>query len=137
LGQLSAELVPEPVDVVTIDPSYLSLAAAAPQLLVLDFAPAADLIALVKPVYELGLATLPEDGRVIAAAVRHAADGLKTAGWLVRAAEARQSGVRGAADDIGNCSSARVCALRRDVSAVESVRSWAPRPAPRAAARAT
>ena len=94
LGQLSTGLVPEPVDVVTIDLSYLSLAAAAPQLVVLDFAPAADLIVLVKPVHELGLATLPEDDRVIAAAVEHATDGLKIAGWLVRAAE--RSPVRGA-----------------------------------------
>ncbi len=94
LGQLTTELVPEPVDVVTIDLSYLSLAAAAPQLEVLDFAPAVDLIALVKPVYELGLATMPEDDRVISAAVRHAADGLEIAGWLVNAAE--RSPVRGA-----------------------------------------
>ena len=94
LGQLTTELVPEPVDVVTIDLSYLSLAAAAPQLVVLQFAPLADLISLVKPVYELGLATLPEDDRVIAAAVWHTADGLETAGWVVRAA--KRSPVRGA-----------------------------------------
>jgi 23S rRNA (cytidine1920-2'-O)/16S rRNA (cytidine1409-2'-O)-methyltransferase len=93
LGQLNTRLVPEPVGVVTIDVSYLSIAAAVPQLAVLHLAPGADLIALVKPVYELGLATLPEDRHVIATAVRHAADGVSTAGWVVKASE--RSPVRG------------------------------------------
>ncbi|MEX2255942.1 MAG: SAM-dependent methyltransferase [Acidimicrobiia bacterium] len=52
--------VEEPVDVVTLDLSYLSLAEALPQL-ALDLAPGADLLALVKPMFELHLGSLPDD----------------------------------------------------------------------------
>lgn len=52
--------VPEPVGVVTLDLSYLSLADALPQLAI-DLAPHADLLALVKPMFELHLGALPDD----------------------------------------------------------------------------
>lgn len=52
--------IDEPVDVVTLDLSYLSLADALPQLPV-DLAPSADLVALVKPMFELHLGQLPVD----------------------------------------------------------------------------
>jgi 23S rRNA (cytidine1920-2'-O)/16S rRNA (cytidine1409-2'-O)-methyltransferase len=55
LGALSRELVPDVVEVMTIDVSYLSLANALPQLEVLAFADDAELVALVKPQFELGL----------------------------------------------------------------------------------
>jgi 23S rRNA (cytidine1920-2'-O)/16S rRNA (cytidine1409-2'-O)-methyltransferase len=61
LGILSKRLVPETVDVITVDLSYLPLAVAAPQLEVLDIADDADLVALVKPMYELGLSAPPRD----------------------------------------------------------------------------
>jgi 23S rRNA (cytidine1920-2'-O)/16S rRNA (cytidine1409-2'-O)-methyltransferase len=83
IGDLSDALVPERVDLVTVDVSYLSIAVAAPQLASLQLAPAAELIALVKPAYELGLATLPVDEHVVATAVAHAADGLVAAGWCI------------------------------------------------------
>lgn len=84
LGELGRELVPDPVEIITIDLSYLSLADAAPQLETLPVSPTADLIALVKPAYELGLGSLPRDQRVVARAVRHATAGLSATGWLVR-----------------------------------------------------
>lgn len=50
----------EPVDVVTVDVSYLALADAVPQLERLVFAPGAQLVALVKPMFELHAAQPPE-----------------------------------------------------------------------------
>jgi 23S rRNA (cytidine1920-2'-O)/16S rRNA (cytidine1409-2'-O)-methyltransferase len=55
LGALTKTTVSESVDLVTIDVSYLALADAVPQLEVVSFAPGAILIALLKPMYELGL----------------------------------------------------------------------------------
>ncbi len=53
---LAEARVDEPVDVVTLDLSYLSLADALPQLRY-----GAELVALVKPMFELHLAKLPDD----------------------------------------------------------------------------
>ena len=64
LGELSCELVPDVIDVMTIDVSYISLAMALPQLEVLAFAQEARLIALVKPMFELGLDEPPPDKRL-------------------------------------------------------------------------
>jgi 23S rRNA (cytidine1920-2'-O)/16S rRNA (cytidine1409-2'-O)-methyltransferase len=55
LGDLSRRLVPEVIDVITMDLSYLSLASAVPQLDRIAIAGDADLIVLVKPMFELGL----------------------------------------------------------------------------------
>jgi 23S rRNA (cytidine1920-2'-O)/16S rRNA (cytidine1409-2'-O)-methyltransferase len=87
IGDLNSTVVPERVDLVTVDVSYLSIAASVAQLASLRLAAAADLIALVKPAYELGLSASPEDERVIAAAVGHASDGLLAAGWCPLARE--------------------------------------------------
>jgi 23S rRNA (cytidine1920-2'-O)/16S rRNA (cytidine1409-2'-O)-methyltransferase len=78
--------VDEPIDVVTLDLSYLSIASALPQLRV-DLAPGADLLALVKPVFELQLAGLPDEpfGPLIDAIVA-AGQGATAAGWTVVAA---------------------------------------------------
>jgi 23S rRNA (cytidine1920-2'-O)/16S rRNA (cytidine1409-2'-O)-methyltransferase len=79
---LDARRVPDQVDLVTIDLSYLAIVLAAPQLGGLRFAPEAELVALVKPQYELGLEhppRLPADRR---RAVAAAADGLRAAGWI-------------------------------------------------------
>lgn len=64
LGALSRALVAEPVELVTIDVSYISLASALPQLEVLGFAADARLVALVKPMFELGLDAPPPDDRL-------------------------------------------------------------------------
>lgn len=81
LGALDTTLVPDAVEFLTIDVSYLSLARAIPQLR-LRIAPGADLVALVKPMYELGLATLPPEHR-LAEALRRAAVAIDAAGWNV------------------------------------------------------
>jgi 23S rRNA (cytidine1920-2'-O)/16S rRNA (cytidine1409-2'-O)-methyltransferase len=83
LGDLDQQIVPEPVQIITLDLSYLSLARAVPQLEALRTAQAVDLVAVVKPAYELGLGRLPVDEDLIAQAVRHATTGLVAAGWLV------------------------------------------------------
>lgn len=75
--------VNEEIDVVTLDLSYLSLADGLPQL-DLDLAAAADLVALVKPMFELHLAALPDDQRAaLPAAIDAAAAGAVAAGWTV------------------------------------------------------
>jgi 23S rRNA (cytidine1920-2'-O)/16S rRNA (cytidine1409-2'-O)-methyltransferase len=81
IGVLSAALVPDTIEIVTIDLSYLSLARAAPQLEAVAIADAADLIALVKPMYELGLARPPAEPDQQAKAVELAAAGFEAAGW--------------------------------------------------------
>ena len=81
LGVVSASLVPDVIEVVTIDLSYLSLARAAPQLETVAIAPAADLIALVKPMYELGLAGPPARADQRDKAVEVAAAAFETTGW--------------------------------------------------------
>jgi predicted rRNA methylase YqxC with S4 and FtsJ domains len=75
--------VPEPVQIITIDLSYLSLASGADQLEALRIAETAELIAVVKPAYELALGSLPRDDDLIVRAVLHAAKGLSAAGWSV------------------------------------------------------
>lgn len=93
LGDLDRGLVPEPVEVITVDLSYLALARAVPQLEPVEIAPAADLVALVKPMFELGLARPPADEARLREALRRAAAGIEAAGWAVRASI--ESPVRG------------------------------------------
>jgi 23S rRNA (cytidine1920-2'-O)/16S rRNA (cytidine1409-2'-O)-methyltransferase len=94
VARLDRGLVPDPVGVVTVDLSYLSIAALAPQLEALRFQPDADLIALVKPMYELGLAGPPDAPGLRPEAVARAARGLESHGWT--AAGSIESPVRGA-----------------------------------------
>ena len=82
LGALSRALVPDVVDVLTIDVSYLALADALPQLEVLAFAPGARLVALVKPMFELGLDAPPDDARLHEALAR-AVNAIDTLAWTV------------------------------------------------------
>lgn len=97
VGELERALVPEPVAVVTADLGYLALSDAIPQLESLDIAPDADLIALVKPTFELRrarLAAAPED---VAVATRRAAEAIKAAGWSPLGwCDALRTGRRGA-----------------------------------------
>jgi 23S rRNA (cytidine1920-2'-O)/16S rRNA (cytidine1409-2'-O)-methyltransferase len=73
----------EPIDVVSLDLSYLSLVDALPQLQV-ALAPGADLLALVKPMFELHLAALPDDQEAgLHDALATATAGVGAAGWTV------------------------------------------------------
>src|SRR5262245_49261743 len=79
------EPVPEPVDLVTLGLSYLSVAGALPHLERLAFAPGADLVALVKPTFELHRPTLAARPADMAAALRLAAGAAEAMGWTVLA----------------------------------------------------
>jgi 23S rRNA (cytidine1920-2'-O)/16S rRNA (cytidine1409-2'-O)-methyltransferase len=82
LGDLSA--VPRcPIGVVTMDLSYLSVAQAVPQLEPLTFADDADLVALVKPMFELGLEAPPEDDRSLVRALDLAVASVDRGPWRV------------------------------------------------------
>jgi 23S rRNA (cytidine1920-2'-O)/16S rRNA (cytidine1409-2'-O)-methyltransferase len=97
LAQLDSTLIPDQIDIVTMDLSYLGIARAAPQLAPLRIATDADCIALVKPMYELGLQRPPEDDATLRRAVDVAAFGLAQAGWRVVAAlRSPERGSRGA-----------------------------------------
>ena len=82
ISRLDTGLVPEPVDVVTLDLSYLAIALAVPQLGRLRFAADADMVALVKPMYELGLEHPPRARGDRRRAVASAEDGLRSTGWV-------------------------------------------------------
>jgi 23S rRNA (cytidine1920-2'-O)/16S rRNA (cytidine1409-2'-O)-methyltransferase len=69
--------------VVSIDVSYLSLSAAAAQLDRIHLAPRADLVGLVKPMFELRRATAPIDDASLADALAAAVAGVEAAGWQV------------------------------------------------------
>lgn len=95
LADLSPQLVPARIDVVTADLSYLSLARAGPQLNGrVIVAPDADLVAVIKPQFELGLPEPPTEARQLARAVEGACTGVEQAGWRVTGTE--ESPVRGA-----------------------------------------
>jgi 23S rRNA (cytidine1920-2'-O)/16S rRNA (cytidine1409-2'-O)-methyltransferase len=83
VSKLDTRLVPEPIDVVTIDVSYLALAAAVAQLGGIILADGADLVGLVKPMFELRLPTAPTDQTIVEAAIERAAIGIAAAGWQV------------------------------------------------------
>ena len=94
LGDLNRRLVPEVIDVITMDLSYLSLASAVPQLDRIAIADDADLVVLVKPMFELGLPALPEEGVLLKRAVVQAIQGIELDRWKVLAQ--MESPVRGA-----------------------------------------
>jgi 23S rRNA (cytidine1920-2'-O)/16S rRNA (cytidine1409-2'-O)-methyltransferase len=93
LGDLNTTLVVEPVDLVTMDLSYIALSRAVPQLGRIQLADRARLLALVKPQFELGLARPPSDRRSLEEALERARAGIVHAGWELGGT--RQSPVRG------------------------------------------
>lgn len=84
LGAIGQREVREPVDVITVDLSYLSIAAAMPQLEVLAISDDADLVALVKPTFELQRGRPPETGD-LSLAVTAAVDAASARAWRVEA----------------------------------------------------
>lgn len=83
LAALDAAKVPDTVDVVTADLSFLSLTDALPQLGRVRFADRAELIGLVKPMFELQLPQPPEDEPSLQRALDRARRGVEAAGWEV------------------------------------------------------
>jgi 23S rRNA (cytidine1920-2'-O)/16S rRNA (cytidine1409-2'-O)-methyltransferase len=84
VADLRPALLDEPPDLFTVDVSKLSLAAAIAQLTAnLAPAPGAELVGLVKPMFELRTAELPTTEEDFAAAVDHAATAAAEHGWQV------------------------------------------------------
>jgi 23S rRNA (cytidine1920-2'-O)/16S rRNA (cytidine1409-2'-O)-methyltransferase len=83
IGELTHALVPDVVEVVTLDLSYLAVARAVRDLEGVRLGPAAELIALVKPMFELQLADAPRDVVRLRRAVARAAAGMTAHGWCV------------------------------------------------------
>ena len=83
LGDLSAIPGDTPIGAVTMDLSYLSVAGAVPQIETMSFAPDAHLIALVKPMFELGLDAPPLDDPSLLRALDLAVAGVERAPWQV------------------------------------------------------
>ena len=83
LSELDTTLVPEPIEVVTLDLSYLSLAVAVRYLSRVQIAEGATLLALVKPMFELGLGAPPADDVQLERARRLAEQAIGAAGWAV------------------------------------------------------
>jgi 23S rRNA (cytidine1920-2'-O)/16S rRNA (cytidine1409-2'-O)-methyltransferase len=100
VGALGPVLLPEPIDVVTVDVSYLSLSAAVAQLTEsATLAEDADLLGLVKPMFELRLPTVPTDPAVLDEARVRARDGVERSGWeVVGADECPVRGHKGAVE---------------------------------------
>ena len=99
LGALTSDLVPDVVELITLDLSYLSLARAVPELDRLELTPTDELVALVKPMFELALARPPDDDAELDAAVAAARRGVEDAGWDVLAvSESPTRGGRGAVE---------------------------------------
>ena len=83
LAQLDRQLIGEPVELITMDLSYLAVADAIGQVDRQLLAPATQLIALIKPTFELHAATLANQPQQVAAAVRAAARALASHDWQV------------------------------------------------------
>ncbi len=94
VGCITRRHVPQPVDIVTIDLSYLPVADAVPQLEALEIATDADLVALVKPTFELRRGRPPVTRAELEAALRAATNAIDTGSW--RVAATRESPVTGA-----------------------------------------
>jgi 23S rRNA (cytidine1920-2'-O)/16S rRNA (cytidine1409-2'-O)-methyltransferase len=83
LAQLGPHLIGDPVNLITMDLSYLAIADAIGQVNPRVLAPAARLIALVKPTFELRAASLANQPQQVAAAARTAARALENRGWRI------------------------------------------------------
>ena len=99
VAALDTSVVPSDVGAVTVDVSYLSLTSATSQLQSLSFESGAELLGLVKPMFELRLPTIPTARPVLDEALGVAVAGVEAAGWsLVGADECPVRGMRGAVE---------------------------------------
>jgi 23S rRNA (cytidine1920-2'-O)/16S rRNA (cytidine1409-2'-O)-methyltransferase len=99
LASLSTELVPDRVEILSMDLSYLAVAKALPELTRLRFGARAELVALVKPMHELGLAQPPSDELTLTQAVQAASLAAGDCGWEIEASiRSSVTGARGAVE---------------------------------------
>jgi 23S rRNA (cytidine1920-2'-O)/16S rRNA (cytidine1409-2'-O)-methyltransferase len=97
VASLTRALIPEPIGLVTVDVSYLSLTDAVGQLERVEIAAGADLVGLVKPMFELKLAAAPTDRASLDRACEAAEDGVRRAGWdVVATSDSPVAGAKGA-----------------------------------------
>ncbi len=83
LRDLDRTLAPETLGLVSMDLSYVALAAAVPQLARLSWTVAAHMLALVKPTFELGAASLVTDPEAVTKAVAAVTTAAESTGWSV------------------------------------------------------
>ena len=99
VADLSPALIPGVVDRISVDVSYLSLSSAVGQSGLLRYAPDAELLGLIKPMFELRLPTIPTDRAVLEEARDAAVAGVREAGWAVADVdECPVHGARGAVE---------------------------------------
>lgn len=99
LGALDRQVVPEQIELITIDVSYVALARAVPQLERVEIARGADLVALVKPMFELGAGGSPLKQSELDSALERAVTGVQRVGWCVLGSfESPIAGARGATE---------------------------------------
>jgi 23S rRNA (cytidine1920-2'-O)/16S rRNA (cytidine1409-2'-O)-methyltransferase len=97
LAALDRALVPDAIDVVTMDLSYLAVADAVPQLARLTVRPRADMVVLVKPTFELRRGALAAAEADVVVAVEQASRAVTASGWdVIRMCDAPVTGRRGA-----------------------------------------
>src|SRR5688500_17187601 len=97
VAELTTELIADRIDLVTIDVSYLSLASATVQLNRVEFAPEAELIGLVKPMFELKLSTAPTEVIELHRAIGSATTAISQTPWRVAGTmESPERGANGA-----------------------------------------
>jgi 23S rRNA (cytidine1920-2'-O)/16S rRNA (cytidine1409-2'-O)-methyltransferase len=93
-SELDANLIPQAIDVVTIDVSYSPLRVIVPDITQrLQWSPAAVMVALVKPMFELQAASLPTERSDLERAVNAGQQAINSAGWHVD--QAIESPLRG------------------------------------------
>lgn len=85
VATLDHRVVPDVVDLVTVDVSYLPVADAVRSLLRLRLAPQAGLVALIKPTFELRAGTLVTDTRAVRHAIHIAVEAIDAIGWRAEA----------------------------------------------------
>jgi 23S rRNA (cytidine1920-2'-O)/16S rRNA (cytidine1409-2'-O)-methyltransferase len=100
IAALDRRLVPDEIDLVTADLSYVALGTAVGQVTGrVRFARVAELVGLVKPQFELGRSEPPTAAEELDAAVDVAIEGVEAAGWAVRGTmESPVRGSRGAVE---------------------------------------
>jgi 23S rRNA (cytidine1920-2'-O)/16S rRNA (cytidine1409-2'-O)-methyltransferase len=109
LGDLDQVLIPEVIEIVTIDLSYLPLREAVPQLEALSLAGNAEVVALVKPQFELRLPRPPHAAHELRAAGLSARRGFEARGWHVSGiVESPVRGARGTIEFLLHAKRARI-----------------------------
>lgn len=85
VAALDHRVVPEVVDPVTVDVSYLPVADAVRSLVRLWLAPRAGLVALIKPTFELRAGSLVTDPKAVQHAIHRAVEAIDATGWRAEA----------------------------------------------------